>query len=299
MYYIVVTGATSFLGKGVISKLLESGFKVYSVVRADSMNLNNIVEHQNNTIVYEDLDTIARITSTIKRADVFIHFGWSGEGSVGRSNKDIQKINVKNSMQALKTAEKLRCQKFIFAGSQAEYGIQNEKILETAVCEPVSEYGKAKLEFGEAAAGFCENNAMQFIHLRIFSVYGPGDHEAALVPSCIRNFSAGLDMEFGECSQLWNYLHISDFAEIIARLIQTNFIDKTCILNVASEDTRPLREFVEAIYDSVASESRCSYGVRPQNAEGAAQLYPSIERIEQLINWKPQVRFEDGIKDML
>ena len=90
------------------------------------------------------------------------------------------------------------------AHSQAEYGVHREVMTEDAPCAPVSEYGKAKLEFGKRAEELCRKSGMEYVHCRIFSVYGPGDHPWSLVNSCIRTFEEGGCMKLGECTQKWN-----------------------------------------------------------------------------------------------
>ena len=78
--------------------------------------------------------------------DAWIHFAWDGVGSAGRSDTNIQIENIQNAKKAYLYAKLLGARKFLFAGSQAEYGIGNHR-----VPMPVSPYGKAKLAFGRWA----------------------------------------------------------------------------------------------------------------------------------------------------
>ena len=153
---------------------------------------------------------------------VWIHFGWDGAGSGNRTKQAIQQKNVGDSLCALRSAA-LGCRRFLFSGSQAEYGIRNS--LETRdgyPCHPVSEYGKAKVEFYRQAVSWLrqqgEREKMEYVHARIFSVYGPGDHPWSLVETCRKTFSAGGHMELGACTQQWNFLHRDDCIKALYRL---------------------------------------------------------------------------------
>ena len=141
---------------------------------------------------------------------------------------------------------------------------------------------------------------MDFIHARIFSVYGPGDHPWSLVNSCLRTFRDGGVMELGACTQMWNFLYIDDLAE---GLLALAFSEKRAggIYNLAGDRdaTMPLRNYVETMYRLCGEKGSMIYGKLPPNAEGQAQLMPDISKIKRETGWRPQVSFEQGIGRML
>ena len=297
----IVTGATSFIGSHTVKMLLEQGHQVCAVVRPGSSNADKLEYHDNLSVVWQDLSGLNRLIENkeCRDADIFLHFGWDGIGSVGRNDPEIQKKNLEHSMQAVKTAQELGCGRFLFSGSQAEYGIHRDAMTETSSCSPVSEYGKAKLEFGRRAMAELEGAHMDFIHARIFSVYGPGDHPWSLVNTALSTFLSGGHMELGECTQKWNFLYIEDMAGAVISLALGLAPRQSGVYNIAGNDTRILREFVEEMYDLCGKRGSFSYGLRPPNAEGPASLIPDIKKIEEAAGWKPAVSFADGIRSML
>lgn len=109
---------------------------------------------------------------------MYFHFGWDGSGSENRKNPKVQGKNALDGMKALEGARKLGCKRFLFSGSQAEYGICADTMGETRACHPVSEYGKAKIAFGRNAtekvrqwnqAGVCR---MEYVHTGSLVVMG-------------------------------------------------------------------------------------------------------------------------------
>ncbi|PNV62559.1 NAD(P)-dependent oxidoreductase [Clostridium sp. chh4-2] len=297
----IVTGATSFIGSHTVKMLLEQGHQVCAVVRPGSSNADKLEYYDNLSVVWQDLSGLNRLIEDkeCRDADIFLHFGWDGIGSAGRNDPEIQKKNLEHSMQAVKTAQELGCGRFLFSGSQAEYGIHRDAMTETSSCSPVSEYGKAKLEFGRRAMAELEGAQMDFIHARIFSVYGPGDHPWSLVNTALSTFLSGGHMELGECTQKWNFLYIEDMAGAVISLALGLAPRQSGVYNIAGNDTRILREFVEEIYELCGKRGSFSYGLRPPNAEGPASLIPDIKKIEEATGWKPAVSFADGIRSML
>lgn len=190
-------------------------------------------------------------------------------------------------------ASALGCKRFFFSGSQAEYGLCSELTSECHNCLPISEYGKAKLAFGNWAAECSRYLTMKYYHLRIFSVYGPGDHEYSLVNTCVDRFASGEVMEFGECTQKWNYMFIDDCVEAITSLMVSE--SDGGIYNIASNDTRQLKDYISEINRIYGGNGTAVYGVKPPNAEGVTSLIPDISKLMNAANWYPKTSFCDGI----
>lgn len=294
---VIITGGTSFIGRAVIRLLLEQGDRVWAAVRPGSSNRGKLPVHRNLHTVEVGMEEISRLPLLLpeKEWDAFLHMAWDGVGSAGRSDPEIQEKNIRCSMETVRAAAALGCRRFLFSGSQAEYGICRDLTDEDHPCRPVSQYGRAKLEFGRRAAAFCRECSMEYVHARIYSVYGPGDHPWSLVNSCLRTFSSGGRMDLGECTQKWNFLYIDDMARAMTELLKSPKLESG-IYNVAGEDTRVLREFVEEMHACCGKKGSYEYGKRPPNAEGPASLLPDVRKLEKAVGWKPEVPFQEGIR---
>lgn len=297
---IILTGASSFLGRAAAAELLHRGHSLCL--------LRHSFEEEEEKLP--------------ARADTWIHFAWAGVGSAGRQDETVQAYNIEMSMAALKKAAELGCTRFLFAGSQAEYGRACRKDApsraaelqsEDCICAPVSAYGRAKLAFAEKAREWLDAEeerpaqasaaGLKLVHMRVFSVYGPGDHAQSLVSSCLRAFCANEPMAFGACAQDWNYLYIDDAARAAALLTETEDTALFAaapdgILNVAGSETYPLRQHIEEMHALCHSTSLMQFGARGDNAEGAVSLRPDTERLGAL-GFTQEVRFAEGIRRML
>ncbi|MFT4107817.1 MAG: NAD(P)-dependent oxidoreductase [Lacrimispora sp.] len=303
---VVVTGATSFLGRGLVDRLLKDGCQVFAVVRPGSENLSKLdVNGQGLVLIERQLQDLQDLDHVIgEPCGAFYHLGWDGSGSANRMKADVQQKNAEDSLKALEGARRLGCKRFLFSGSQAEYGIHREPLSEETACKPVSEYGKAKLEFLKRAMEQTESwrkagiSDMEYIHSRIFSVYGPGDHPWSLVESCLSAFGKGEYISLGECTQMWNFLYVDDCIQALMRLMNQEKESVSGIYNVAGPESenRPLREYIRMMYEAMGFHGSYSYGRRKPNAEGPANLIPDIRKLQEATGWRPEVSFPEGIK---
>jgi len=303
---VVVTGATSFLGRALVDRLLLEKNQVFAVVRPGSKNMGNLAIQREGLIRIErNLEELHELSQVIHEpCQALYHFGWDGSGSENRMKREVQQKNVEDSLKALEGARRLGCKRFLFSGSQAEYGIHREAMTEETECKPVSEYGRAKLEFSEKAKSLTENwrktgvSEMEYIHTRIFSVYGPGDHPWSLVESCLRAFGRGEYISLGECTQIWNFLYLDDCIRALILLMEQEKESVSGIYNVAGPEgeNRPLREYIRTMYEVPGFHGSYSYGRRAPNAEGPANLIPDIKKLEKATGWQPLVSFQEGIR---
>lgn len=305
---IVVTGATSFVGTGAVKELLFRGHHVYAVLRENSTKADKLSENkkypENLTILEEDLGNLGNLTNRInKRCDVFLHMGWRGAGSGSRKDAVIQKESVKDALNAVRAASALGCGRFLFTGSQAEYGIHNMLMDETIPCRPGSPYGEAKLVVRTEAEKLCRELSVDYGHACIFSVYGPGDHPWSLISSCVKTFMEGGRMELSDCRQRWNFLYIKDAGRALAMLAEYEgrLLEHGSVYNLGGlmEETWPLRRFVEQIHELCGGRGSYEYGLRPPNAEGVVNLIPDIRKMERVVGWSPEINFRQGICNIL
>ena len=153
-----------------------------------------------------------------------------------------------------------------------------------------------------------QENPMKFLDLRIFSVYGVGDHETTLVHTLVQAVLAGQSMDLSPCSQMWNFMEARDLARAIAFLLEGGFGSGT--YDLCSQDSRPLKDYVWEI-ESLGkaflekkdgktlstSSSLLRFGERASNAEGPVDLKPSIKDLYDR-GFQEKISFQQGIEEL-
>lgn len=303
MYRIVITGATGFIGQYITKKLIENNWEVFAVVRPDSNHREQILKHTNVHVIDLNISNIENIVRLVGHADVFCHMAWSGVNREEIDSCVIHNENVKNSLKCAKAALKLGCKVFLDAGSRAEYGIVEGVMREDVVCCPITAYGKAKLEFYHAAEKMMKENMTTYYHLRIFSVYGVGDHPWSLIAMLTRELSRGNKVSLSPCIHKWNYMYIADLVSAVYGLIERGMCRderEQLVVNICGKDTRPLYEFVHEIHRLTNGKSILEFGSFVQGKEGAVSIIPDNSRLLSLLGeYREEYSFTEGIQCIL
>lgn len=281
MKNIIITGATSFIGINILKELKNNEYNIYAIIRPNSINKDKLNEFSNLKIIELDQREIENLKLYLKKVDICIHLAWEGTRVPERYDEKIQEQNYINSVKTFEAVTALGCDVFLGTGSQAEYGFVNDIITEETETNPNTEYGKFKLKTClELEKKALENN-IRFIWGRIFSVYGEGDYENTLIMSTLRNMKKNKDVNMTEGKQYWNYIYIKDLSKIIINLIFNK--EAKGIFNLASNDTRPLKEYILDMKKALNSKSKINFGVIPYRQEGIVNIKPSILKLNNIL----------------
>ena len=292
-----ITGASSFIGVELCRYLSDNGHQVIAMSRRENEKLNDIANNGNLQVFYADMQNLMERAKDVK-ADVFVHLAWAGALLGQRDNQELQEGNIIFSLECVKLSKRMGCQLYVDAGSQAEYGIVPGIITEETVCNPVSAYGKAKLQMYRESCDMTQILGLKYIHLRILSAYGENDHPNTLIISSLKKLKNNEPIEMRSGGQKWNYVYVKDAARQIAELSihalkDINFSQE--IYNVCSNDTRKLQDFILAMKDNAGSSSELIFG--GYNLEKDVNLNPDTKKTTAIVKPLTEWKFENVIKN--
>ena len=133
---IVVTGASGFIGKCAVSRLLKDGYEIHLLLRPES-NMWRLQDVINQVTVHQvDLRDKAGVRKALEiiRPKAVLHLATHGAYEWEVDERRILETNVLGSFNILEAAIAVRTQIFINAGSSSEYGYRSQ---------PMSEIGRA------------------------------------------------------------------------------------------------------------------------------------------------------------
>lgn len=307
MREVIVTGATSMLGAAVVRECVKNGVHVYAVVRPRSEKLNRLPDSRLVTLVETELEDYGSLAGKIrKQCDVLYHFAWGGQLTEEEKRRPLRKMNqveynmrnIGYTLEALKAAAALGCRKFIGAGSQAEYGVQppDVQVDGSTMPNPVTAYGTAKYAAGKAAMLKAGELGMDCIWVRIYSVYGEYDRESTMLTYAIRKLLCGEKAEFTWARQLWDYLYSGDAGRAYYLIGEVSGGSK--VYRLASGESRPLYEYIEAVKRLTGSRSELVYGVIPEPGQ-PVNLNVTIGDLTADTGFVPRISFEEGIRRLI
>lgn len=261
---IVITGPTGAIGMALINKCLEQNIEVLAICHRGSKRIGQIPKDDRIKIIEADLQDYENLNTDIyDDYEVFIHLAWNGTFGDTRNDMRLQSNNIKYSLNAVELAHRLGCSTFIGAGSQAEYGRVDKPLRPDTPTFPENGYGIAKLAAGQMTRIRCEQLGIKHIWARIFSVYGPYDGEYTMVMSTLKKMLAGEETHFTAGDQIWDYLYSEDAAQMILNLAET--AKHGTIYCIASGQARPLKDYIQDMYQVTGCRARLGLGDIPYN----------------------------------
>jgi nucleoside-diphosphate-sugar epimerase len=297
---IFITGATGFIGRYLVQSLLLKKHELFILMRKHNDFWDSLQENL-LTIIYGDISAIKEIKIE-NTFDVCFHLAWAGVDRTNVWNSEIHQNNMRWSLDVLNFSIRHGCICFINAGTRQEYAPTFDVITEESLCSPISEYGINKLHFFQEAQDICLNNEIKLINLRIFSLYGIGDHPWSLISNTITSLLKSKDVKLSDCSYQWSFLHIHDLVSAMLTILDIfNIVTNIEVFNLGSEDVRYLRDFVWVIKKNIPySQGNLLFGAfTQQNKESSFSIMPSMCKLKKYTKWKESVYFEDGIKSII
>lgn len=286
----IVTGAAGFAGANLVELLLKKSYFVYAVVCPDSAHNIRLRESESLKIVPLDMINYNRLEESIPESCEYVfHLAWQG----GRHDFAAQYKNIAATLDLLKAAKRLGCQRFIVTGSQAEYGPCRNVITEDTLPQPVDAYGSAKLATCILSRQLAADLHIDWLWGRIFSLYGRFEPHSRMLPALVTALKEGKDFSLNtDGSQYWDFLAASDGARALLAMAEQGRDGE--IYNIANGKFRQLREFTEMARQKIAPSAKINYA---QNAPGQIiySLRPQVDKLAADTGWQPQVSFADGI----
>ena len=302
---VLISGITSFLGISTGKALLKKGHEVYGILRPESRNKERLKGEKGIQLLSLNMESFLlweKENLTELHFDTVLHFAWDGVGSLGRSDVATQEKNLSMSKAFFSWAKAHGVKRFFFAGSQAEMGrgTREEPL-------PASPYGEKKLAFSEY--GLKNHGDMEFIDLRIYSIYGKGDHERSLVKTLVRNTLKGRETELGLGNKIWNFMAEEDFARALAFLVDLDFQKRGAFtIDICSRESRLLSDYIKEIEQigfsflkkkgiEHSEESLLRFGLRPPNVEGDYDFTAHTKELPAL-GFEEKISFSSGIEEL-
>jgi nucleoside-diphosphate-sugar epimerase len=278
--YILITGITGFLGSHIAKSLVDK-YNVIGLKRKKS----NIWRCENfkDKVIWIDIDTDTDYKNELSKysLDTIIHGAWIGVESQEREDWSVQSKNIYFLLELLQVAKKTATEKFIFLGSQAEYGNITGVVTEVHECEAINAYGSIKLACLEIVKTFSKNHNINWIWLRLFSLFGEKEKETWLFPSLIEKLKSDNQMDFTLGEQMYAYLYIKDFVSIIDKIVALKI--QSGIYNVSSDIVRPIRSFLEEIRDRINPEFQLNFGMLPYRDNQSMHIQGSMNKLNSQI----------------
>lgn len=168
---ILVTGASGFIGRHLVRKLAESGYRVRAASRQPVMFDNPMIEG----IALGDMARSFAAEYVVRGVDAVVHAAGMAHAGPGIPDAAYTAINVDATRQLARAARAARVKRFILMSSiRAQVGAWHPGVVtEETPSEPTDAYGRSKLAAEGAMAEKLAGSGTHWTVLRPVLVYGP------------------------------------------------------------------------------------------------------------------------------
>ena len=189
-----------------------------------------------------------------------------------------------------------KIKKFIQIGSSIEYGKlkspqkENKKNNQ----KTYSVYGKAKLLSTKFLMKLKKKHNFPATVIRLYLVYGPKQDLNRLIPITIVNAIQNKKFDCSSGHQLRDFLYIDDLIDAIIKILNSPNTGGE-IINIGSGKPISVKKLILKIC-KIAKGGKPLFGKIPLRKDEIIKLYPNLSKVKTLLNWKPKIDLEKGLK---
>ncbi|MGB3946841.1 MAG: NAD(P)-dependent oxidoreductase [Bacteroidia bacterium] len=288
---ILITGATGFIGKHLVKRLLADGHTVLAIVRPnsdtaflDTHNVSYFNYNANNDSLFSYLQA--------EQPDGIMHL--ASKVVVEHTSNQIDDIigsNILFPTHLLEAAVKANVKWFINTGTFWQHYENNSY-------SPVNLYAASKQSFEDIARYYFESSNINFVTFKLSDTFGPNDNRPKIVNLWIQSALSGETLEMSAGEQIIDISYIDNIVDgflTLSNLISSDFKRAICGKSfvIKSEKRLSLKELAQVFTTVTGLKPNITWGKKTYRKREVMQPWQDGETIP---GFTPKVSLEEGIK---
>lgn len=305
---ILVTGATGFVGKALVSRLLkESTFRLRAALRSGKSDVAVALE----CVVVGDLALDTDWSKALDGVDAVIHL--AARAHVMREATtdplaEFRRVNVEGTLNLARQAASAGVRRFIFVSSIGVNGNRTtfEAFSEADQPNPREPYAVSKWEAEEGLKSLAAESGIEVAIIRPPLVYGP--NAPGNFGRLYRLVQRGLPLPLGAISNRRSLVALDNLVDLIVTCINHPAAANQTFLVSDGEDLstpdlirrlaraldRPARLFL--VPTAVLMVGGLLLGKREEAARLCGSLQVHITKARKALGWTPPVSVDEGLR---
>ncbi len=255
----IITGATGFIGSALTKRLLSDGITVYGV-GLNKDKLEQMKQYGDFIPVVANFDFYVQLPQLINDSDIDVcyHFAWDGVFGNSFKDYDLQLKNAKYACDSLMAAVKLKCNKFVLAGTSNQYTIATRLKENFDESRYTCIYGAAKVAADMMCKTLAHYHDINYNSGLVCMAYGEGNRSKMLPNIVINQFNKGIRPKLVEAENEYDLIYIKDIVDAFIAIAEKGIDQKSYY--VGHRDKRTFGEIIGSIRDVLAPDMELIFG---------------------------------------
>lgn len=290
---IVLTGATGFLGRHLMASLSQAQHKIFAIKRKETPCMLSPQEAAFVSLIDAQSSALIEVL-THHSIDVVIHAATAYGRTVDAMQETFQ-VNEVFAMTLLEQAAQKKVPLFINIDTFFNRGISTHY-------DYLPAYTLSKRHFQEWGKLYGESGRIQFINVRLFHLYGPGDQFSKFIPHMAQQFLSGNSVDLTDGKQKRDFIHVDDAISGILTLLhqhmQTPLTQAYWHYDLGTGKSICIRDFLETLERLCGKQATLNFGAIPTRKGEFLDACANISALEAL-GWQPKINLHDGIATLI
>ncbi len=297
MKKILITGGAGYIGSKLVTKLVNLNFKVtvVDILKYSGKSLNHLHDKKNFILIKGDVRNKKLMNKLILKNEFIIPLAaLVGAPLCEKNKKEAKDVNLKSIINLVKSLRKKN--KLIYLTTNSGYGIgeKSKYCTETTPLNPISLYGKTKVEAEKVVLKL--KNSIAFRLATVFG-YSYRMRTDLLVNNFVFNALKDKKLTLYEPHFRRNYIHINDVVDAIVFSIKNFSHLKSNVYNLGLSSAN-LTKYMLAKKIKKRLKSLKIKIVKNKKDPDQRDYFVSNKKIEKK-GFKAKTSLDDGIKELI
>lgn len=301
----LIIGGAGFVGPYLARHLTDTGYDVAATkLRGESSVRLKVPVYDLNIL---DSDAVLELFDQLE-PDYIFHLAAQSSVAVSWKNPQLTAdVNIKGSINVMEAVRRMRKNpRILIVGSGEEYGTappEEMPIRESTVTNPVNIYAATKVCQNMITKIYTQAYGIKAVMVRAFNHIGPKQPPAFVVSDFCRQVArieAGKQeavIRVGNLTVRRDFTDVRDIVRAYALLAEKGNTAET--YNVGSGHARAVGDILNIVLGNSTADVRVEADPEKLRPVDMPVMEADIGRIQQVTGWKPVIRIEQTIREML